>query len=51
MRCLKQNKARKINGTYIAIAHPYVLYDLKNDTEWQNVKTYADPKDWYNGEV
>ncbi len=51
VRCLKQNKARKINGTYIAIAHPYVLYDLKNDTEWQNVKTYADPKDWYNGEV
>lgn len=51
VRTLKSNKAQKIKGNYICICHPYVLYDLKKDPEWQNVKTYADPKDWYNGEI
>ena len=50
VRTLKNNKASKINGSYIGIIHPDVAYDLTNDEAWEGVKTY-DPKDWYNGEI
>lgn len=50
VRTLKNNKASKINGSYVAIIHPDVAYDLTNDSDWEAVKTY-DPKDWYNGEI
>ncbi len=50
VRTLKNNKARKIKGSYVAIIHPDVSYDLTNDPDWEAVKTY-DPKDWYNGEI
>jgi N4-gp56 family major capsid protein len=51
VRTLKRNKAKPINGSYVAIVHPDVVYDLTNDPKWEAVKTYADPKDWYAGEV
>lgn len=50
VRTLKNNKAKKINGSYVAIIHPDVSYDLTNDPKWEAVKEY-DPKDWYNGEI
>lgn len=50
VRTLKDNKAKKIKGSYIAIIHPDVSYDLTNDPLWEEVKTY-DAKDWYNGEI
>lgn len=50
VRTLKNNKASKINGSYVGIIHPDVAYDLTNDDAWEAVKTY-DPKDWYNGEI
>ncbi len=51
VRTLKHNKAKKIKGSYVAIIHPDTAYDLMNDSKWENVKTYADPKDMYNGEI
>ena len=50
VRTLKHNKAKKINGSYVAIIHPDAAYDLTNDPKWEAVKTY-DPKDLYNGEI
>ena len=50
VRTLKNNKAKKINGSFVGIIHPDVAYDLTNDEAWEAVKTY-DPKDWYNGEI
>ncbi len=47
---LKKGLAKKINGSYVAIIHPNVAYDLMNDKEWQSVKDY-NPQDWYEGEI
>lgn len=47
---LKKGLAKKINGSYIAIIHSDVAYDLMNDSEWQSVKEY-NPQDWYEGEI
>lgn len=50
-RYLKTQNAEKIGDSYVAIIHPDVAYDLMNDPAWQNVKTYCDPKDMYEGEI
>lgn len=47
---LKKMKARPIDGSFVAIVHPTVAYDLMSDPEWVNVKNY-DPKDMYEGEI
>ncbi len=47
---LKKGLAKKINGSYVAIIHPNVAYDLMNDSEWQSLKEY-NPQDWYEGEI
>ena len=47
---LKKGLAKKINGSYFAIIHPNVAYDLMNDGEWQAVQEY-NPKDWQEGEI
>lgn len=49
-RTLKNQNAEPINGSFIAIVHPDIAYDLTEDPQWKNVKEY-DPKDWYNGEI
>ena len=51
VRTLKNQNAEKINGSYVAIIHPDVAYDLTNDPAWKDVKTYSDPKDIYEGEI
>ena len=51
VRTLKRNNAKKINGYYVGIIHPDVAYDLMSDPLWENVKTYCDPEDMYNGEI
>ena len=51
VRVLKNQNAEKIDGSYIAIIHPDVAYDLMHDEMWESVKTYADPADWYEGEI
>lgn len=50
-RTLKVNLASKIDGHYVAIIHPDVSFDLTDDPAWQNVKTYCDPEDMYEGEI
>ena len=51
VRFLKKQNAEKIDGSYVAIIHPDVAYDLTSDEAWMDVKTYCDPKDMYEGEI
>ena len=51
VRFLKRQNAEKIDGSYIAIIHPDVAYDLTSDEAWIDVKSYSDPKDMYEGEI
>ena len=48
---LKQQNTPKINGYYIAIIHPSVAYDLRQDTGWVEAHKYASPEEIYNGEI
>lgn len=51
VRYLKNQNAEKIGDSFVAIIHPDVAYDLMSDPAWQNVKSYSDPKDMYEGEI
>ena len=51
VRLLKTQNAETINGSWVAIIHPDIAYDLTNDPAWKDVKTYSDPDDWYEGEI
>ena len=51
VRALKNQNAEKIDGSFVAVIHPDVAYDLMHDDLWEAVKTYADPADWYEGEI
>jgi N4-gp56 family major capsid protein len=48
---LKRANAQKINGDYIAIVHPDVVYDLRRDPDWINAVEYGRPEDLYMSEV
>ena len=48
---LKAMNADPIDGSYIAIIHPYVSYDLRSDPAWIDVHKYAQPEEIYNGEI
>lgn len=48
---LKANNAPKINGSYVAILHPYVEHDLMSDPEWIDAHKYATPENIYEGEI
>lgn len=48
---LKKLKAPRINGKYIAIVHPSVVYDLRNSEYWIEAHKYAKPEEMYNGEI
>ena len=47
----KKNNAPKINGSYVAIIHPYVAYDLMSDPEWRYPHQYQDTSNIYEGEI
>lgn len=55
--CFKANaqleamNAPKIDGSYVAIAHPYVLFDLMTDPSWIDVQKYAHAENIFKGEV
>ena len=40
---LKNNLAKTIDGSYVAIIHPYVAYDLMRSSEWMEAHKYAAP--------
>jgi N4-gp56 family major capsid protein len=48
---LKKNNAPKIDGSYVAIIHPYVAYDLMSDPEWIDPHKYQDTSNLYEGEI
>jgi len=48
---LKKMKAPTINGDYVAIVHPSVAYDLREESSWLDVHKYAQPEEIYNGEI
>jgi N4-gp56 family major capsid protein len=48
---LKKNNAPKIDGSYVAIIHPYASYDLMSDPEWKYPHQYQDTTNIYEGEI
>ena len=48
---LKKNNAPKIDGSYVAIIHPYASYDLMSDDEWKYPHQYQDTSNIYEGEI
>ena len=48
---LKKNNAPKIDGSYVAIIHPLVAYDLLSDPLWIDAHKYATPDNIYEGEL
>jgi N4-gp56 family major capsid protein len=50
-RFLKNQKAQKIQDSYVAIAHPDTLFDIMNDDEWIEASKYAGSTQIFEGEV
>ena len=48
---LKKVNAPKIDGSYVAIIHPFVAYDLQNDPEWIDAHKYTTSENIYEGEL
>lgn len=48
---LKRQNAPTIDGYYIAIVHPDVAFDLKEDSEWVDAAKYGAPEQLFNGEI
>ena len=48
---LKKNKAPKINGSYVALIHPSVVFDLRNSEEWKEYHKYNDVAPIFKGEI
>jgi N4-gp56 family major capsid protein len=50
---LKAVNAPKIGGSYVAIIHPYVAYDLMQDAgeQWLGIQKYANPENMLKGEI
>lgn len=50
-RCLKAQNAPKIDGSYVAIIHPDVAYDLMRNEEWIEAHKYAATTELFEGEI
>lgn len=50
---LKAMNAPTIDGSYVAVIHPYVAYDLMQDAkgQWLDIQKYTDPNGVLNGEI
>ena len=51
VRWLRRNNAETINGDYVAIVHPDVVYDLMKDSEWVDANQYAGSGRIFEGEI
>lgn len=51
VRTLKKGLAKPIDGSYVAIIHPDVAYDLMTSEQWLDVHKYANTAEIYNGEI
>ena len=47
---LTKSKAPKINGSYVALIHPSVVYDLRGK-EWEEYQKYSNPTPIFKGEI
>ena len=48
---LKAANCPTIDGSYVAIIHPYASYDLRTSSEWIEVHKYADTTPIFAGEI
>lgn len=50
---LKAMNAPTIDGSYVAVIHPYVAFDLMQDAkgQWLDIQKYADPQNILRGEI
>ena len=48
---MKKNRVPTINGKYVAVVHPSVAFDLREDNEWKEVHKYAATTEIFNGEI
>ena len=48
---LSTQRVMPAGGSYICIAHPAVIYDLREDSLWENAGVYSDPQRLVQGEV
>lgn len=48
---LKRQNAPKIDGSYVAIIHPDVAYDLMSNEEWIDIHKYESSVNLFNGEI
>ena len=48
---LKSKNAPKIDGSYVAIIHPFAAFDLMEDKEWKYPHEYKDTSNLYEGEI
>ena len=48
---LKKLKAPKIDGKYIAIIHPSVTFDIRENKDWIEAHKYADVRPLFDGEI
>ena len=51
VRTLKKGLAKPIDGSYVAIIHPDVAYDIMTSDQWLDVHKYSNAVDIYNGEI
>jgi hypothetical protein len=52
VRFLKTQLARPIDGSYVAIIHPDVSYDIMSEKDgWIDINKYANPQAIFNGEI
>ena len=48
---LKAANAKKINGSYVGIIHPYVSHDLTSDPAWIDAHKYSATEEIFEGEI
>ncbi len=51
VRTLKVNKAKRIDGKYVAIVHPDIAHDLMSDDKWIHAQQYQARTPLFEGEV
>ena len=48
---MKKDRVPKIGGKYVAVIHPSVAEDLRNEDAWIEAHKYAAPEELFNGEI
>jgi len=51
VRTLKRQNAPMINGSYVAIVHPDIAFDIMSDSTWVDWQKYTSPEHMYKNEI